>query len=197
MVLTITLIYRLLSLLRSRGRQRLRWTEGICSITKLPVYSCYTKAQNRHEWRNFIRTVTNTQIWVERRRRLLNVFLVVWFKICLWNSTHTHKNKDHLWKLCAFLKLYRLLPCREDSISDIKTAILHQAQWIHTCIIIFPLFPWLLAAGDRSEFVARMTWFYQYTHEQFTVSCGKWQSSILFFSHRCNMLAIALQGNVT
>ena len=47
---------------RSRGRQRLRWTDGICCITKLPVCSCYTKAQNRHEWRNFIRKVTNTQI---------------------------------------------------------------------------------------------------------------------------------------
>ena len=51
-----------------RGGQRLMWTDGICSITKLPVYSCYSKAQNHQ--RNFIRTVIEcTQIWVERRRR--------------------------------------------------------------------------------------------------------------------------------
>ena len=47
---------------RSRGRQRLRWTDGIISLTKMSIYSCYTKAQDRHEWRNFIRKVTNTQI---------------------------------------------------------------------------------------------------------------------------------------
>ena len=33
---------------RDSGGQR------VCSITKLPVYSCYNKAQNCHEWRNYI-----------------------------------------------------------------------------------------------------------------------------------------------
>ena len=47
-----------------RGGQRLMWTDGICSITKLPVYSCYSKAQNHQ--RNFIKRSSS-----ERRRRRL------------------------------------------------------------------------------------------------------------------------------
>ena len=46
---------------RSRGRQKLRWTDGIATLTKRSIYSCYNKAQNRYEWRNFIKKVTNTQ----------------------------------------------------------------------------------------------------------------------------------------
>ena len=46
---------------RNRGRQRLRWTDGITSRTNLSIYSCYRKAQDRHEWRTFIKEVTNTQ----------------------------------------------------------------------------------------------------------------------------------------
>ena len=46
---------------RSRGRQKLRWTDGIATLTKESTYSCYTRAQNRKEWKNFIKMVTNTQ----------------------------------------------------------------------------------------------------------------------------------------
>lgn len=46
---------------RSRGRQKLRWTDGIATLTGKTIYSCYNKAQNRHEWRSFINKVTSAQ----------------------------------------------------------------------------------------------------------------------------------------
>ena len=45
----------------NRGRQRLRWVDGITTQTKMSVYNCYTLAQNRHDWRCLTRKVTNTQ----------------------------------------------------------------------------------------------------------------------------------------
>ena len=47
---------------RSRGRPKLRWTDGIVSLTKKSIYNCYSCAQNRSVWKNFIRQVTSTQI---------------------------------------------------------------------------------------------------------------------------------------
>ena len=47
---------------RSRGRQKLLWTDGIVSLTKNSIYNCYSCAQNRSVWKNFIRQVTSTQI---------------------------------------------------------------------------------------------------------------------------------------
>ncbi len=46
---------------RNRGRQRLRWVDGITTQTNMSVYNCYTLAQNRHDWKCLIRKVTNTQ----------------------------------------------------------------------------------------------------------------------------------------
>ncbi|XP_071954215.1 uncharacterized protein [Antedon mediterranea] len=46
---------------RKRGRQRLRWIDGISGATNRPIIKCYNEAQDRQEWRH-LRMVTSTQI---------------------------------------------------------------------------------------------------------------------------------------
>ena len=46
---------------RTRGRPKLRWTDGITLATGKSIYNCYTISQDRQKWRNLIRRVTSTQ----------------------------------------------------------------------------------------------------------------------------------------
>ena len=58
---------------RRRGRQKLRWTDGIKELTGLSINVAYRSALDRQKWNYIINRVTKGQPWlIGRRRRMAN-----------------------------------------------------------------------------------------------------------------------------